>query len=91
MNAKTPDRSATSTSKAQPDTNFVADDTGRAIVALLHKAVEMAKDDCARAMGLAHKLALQLRAAEERVTELEAEAAHPRSRHARGRVAAAHP
>jgi hypothetical protein len=37
-------------SKSQPDTNIVADDSGRAIVALLQKAAEMAKEDCARAI-----------------------------------------
>jgi hypothetical protein len=67
-------------SKGQPDANIVADDSGRAIVALLQKAAEMAKDDCARAMDLAHKLSSQLRAAEERARELEAEAAHFRDR-----------
>jgi hypothetical protein len=40
----------------------------------------MAKHDCARAMDLAHKLTFQLRAAEERVQELEVEAAHFRER-----------
>ena len=55
---------------------MVADDSGRAILALLQKAAEMAKEDCARAMDLAHKLSSQLRAAEERASELEAEAAH---------------
>jgi pyruvate/2-oxoglutarate dehydrogenase complex dihydrolipoamide dehydrogenase (E3) component len=39
-----------------------------------------AKHDCARAMDLAHKLTFQLRAAEERVQELEVEAAHFRER-----------
>ena len=34
--------------KAQVDSNIVVDDSGRAIVALLQKAAEMAKDDCAR-------------------------------------------
>src|SRR4249919_3707340 len=67
-------------SKSQPDNNVVADDSGRTIVALLQKAAEMAKDDCARAMDLAHKLSFQLRAAEERERELEAEAAHFRDR-----------
>jgi hypothetical protein len=43
----------------------------------------MAKDDCARAMDLAHKLASQLRAAEEKARELEVEAAHFRDRAAR--------
>jgi hypothetical protein len=70
-------------SKGQPDTNIVADDSGRAIVALLQKAAEMAKEDCARAMDLAQRLSSQLRAAEERASELEAEAAHFRNRAAR--------
>ena len=69
--------------KGQPDANIRADDSGRAIIALLQKAAEMAKDDCARAMDLAHKLSAQLRAAEERARELEAEAAHFRDRAAR--------
>ena len=51
--------------KGQVERNIVVDDSGRAIVALLQKAAEMAKDDCARAMDLAHKLSFQLRAAEE--------------------------
>jgi hypothetical protein len=67
-------------SKGQPDANIVADDAGRAIAALLQKAAKMAKDDCARAMDLAHKLSSQLRAAEERAGELEVEAAHYRDR-----------
>jgi hypothetical protein len=43
----------------------------------------MAKEDCARAMDLAHKLSFQLRAAEERLREAEADAAHFRDRAAR--------
>src|ERR1700738_2212740 len=69
--------------RSQPDPNIIADDSGRTIVALLQRAAEMAKDDCARAMDLAHKLSFQLRAAEERARELEAEAAHFRDRAAR--------
>ena len=30
----------------QPDASIRADDSGRAIIALLQKAAEMAKDDC---------------------------------------------
>ena len=60
------------TPKAQPEANIVADDSGRTIIALLQKASEMAKDDCARAMDLAHKLSFQLRSAEERAREVRA-------------------
>jgi hypothetical protein len=70
-------------SKDQPADRIVADDSGRAIVALLQKAAQMAKEDCARAMELAHKLASQLRAAEEKARELELEVAHFRDRAAR--------
>ena len=85
MSAHTPDQPAmidplAPISKGQPNANIVADDSGRAIVALLQKAAEMAKDDCARAMDLAHKLSSQLRSAEERARELEVEAAHFRDR-----------
>ena len=66
--------------KGRPDATVLADDSGRAIVALLQKAADMAKNDCARAMDIAHKLTLQLRAAEERAREFEAEAAHFRDR-----------
>ena len=71
------------TPKGQPDANVVADDSGRTIVALLQKAADMAKEDCARAMDLAHKLSFQLRTSEERLREAEAEAAHFRDRAAR--------
>ena len=88
MSTRTPDKPAVivplaPASKGQPDANIVADDSGRAIVALLQKAAEMAKEDCARARDLAHRLSSQLRAAEERASELEAEAAHFRNRAAR--------
>src|SRR5256884_9607877 len=69
--------------RSQPDPNIIADDSGRTIVALLQKAADMAKEDCARAMDLAHKLSFQLRAAEERLREAEADAAHFRDRAAR--------
>ena len=37
-------------SKGQQDNSIVTDDSGRAVLALLQKAAEMAKDDCARAI-----------------------------------------
>jgi hypothetical protein len=51
-----------------------------AIIALLHKAAESAKEDCARAMDLAHKLSFQLRAAEDKARELEVEVDYFRER-----------
>jgi hypothetical protein len=66
--------------KGQSEANVLADDSGRSILGLLQKAADIVKEDCARAMDLAHKLSFQLRAAEERVREAEAEAAHYRDR-----------
>ena len=42
--------------KGHWDTTMLADDAGDRIVAMLHKAGGMAKEDCARAMNIAHKL-----------------------------------
>jgi hypothetical protein len=90
MSADASDKTATTVSFAPildgpSDANIVADDSGRAIVALLQKAAEMAQGDCARAMDLAHKLSSQLQVAEGRASALEAEAAHFRNRAARAR------
>jgi hypothetical protein len=88
MSGYAPDKATTivpfaPTPKGQPEANVVADDSGRTIVALLQKAADMAKEDCSRAMDLAHKLSFQLRASEERLREAEAEAAHFRERASR--------
>jgi hypothetical protein len=88
MSAQAPDKPTTvipfaPTPKGQPEAHVVADDSGRSILALLQKAADMANEDCARAMDLAHKLSFQLRAAEERIRELEAETTHYRDRTAR--------
>ena len=67
--------------KGRPDategpaaTSVVVDDAGHGIIALLQKAADMAKSDCDRAMSLAHKLSLQVRAVEERAHDSEARA-----------------
>jgi hypothetical protein len=65
---------------ARPDGNLVIDNSGRAIVAMLQKAANMAKEDCAQALEVAHKLSSELRAAEQRVRRAEAEAARLRDR-----------
>ena len=48
------------------------DRSGELIIALLEKAARTADDDCKRAMDLAHKLSIQLRAAEDRANQLQA-------------------
>jgi len=52
------------------------DRSGHAIVNLLQQAADVAKENCDRAMDVAHKLAIQLRAAEDRVRQLEVEVKH---------------
>jgi hypothetical protein len=60
-----------------------ADETGQAIIAQIRKAAELANENCDRAMALAHQLAMQLRAAEDRITQSGAEVALFRDRAAR--------
>ena len=66
--------------KGPPDATMVADDAGQHIVALVQKASDEAKADCQRAMDLAHRLSSELRAAEEKAREFEAEANYFRDR-----------
>jgi hypothetical protein len=66
--------------KGASDATMVADDAGQGIVALVQKAGDLAKADCERAMNLAHRLSSELRAAEERAREFEAEANYFRDR-----------
>ncbi len=84
MSVQTPERSASvvalAPKKGHPNAAMQADDAGHSIISMLQKAADMAKEDCERAMDLAHKLSSQLRAAEERARELEAEAIHFRDR-----------
>jgi chromosome segregation ATPase len=49
------------------------DDAGQAIVAQIRTAADLANQDCDRAMSLAHKLSMELRAAEDRTHQLRAE------------------
>ena len=57
-----------------------ADEAGQAVVAQIRKAAQLANENCDRAMALAHKLAMQLRAAEDKNIQLEAEVAVFRDR-----------
>jgi hypothetical protein len=66
--------------KGSPDATMAADDAGHGIVALVQKAADLAKADSDRAMKLAHRLSSELRAAEERAREFEAEANYFRDR-----------
>ena len=65
---------------APKNTNMSADDVGNGIMARMQEASESARQDCERAMDLAHKLTMQLRAVEERAAEFEGEANYFRDR-----------
>ena len=69
--------------KGTPDATMVADDAGEHIVALVQQASNRAKEDCQRAMDLAHRVSSELRATEERARAFEEEANYFRDRAAR--------
>ena len=56
------------------------DEAGQAIVAQIRTAADLAKEDCDRAMSLAHKLSMELRAAEDRTNQMVTEVQHWRDR-----------
>jgi hypothetical protein len=56
------------------------DDAGQAIVAQIRTAADLAKEDCDWAMSLAHKLSMELRAAEDRTQQMSREVEHWRER-----------
>jgi hypothetical protein len=56
------------------------DTAGQAILKLLHKAAGAAEANSRRALETAQKLSSQLRAAEDRIAELEAEVQHYREK-----------
>ena len=59
------------------------DRSGLAIVAMLQDAVDVAKQNCERAMDIAHKLSLKLRESEDRIAQLEGDIRHYQERAAR--------
>jgi len=60
-----------------------AEEAGQAIIAKIQKAADLSNENCDRPMKLAHKLSMQLRAAEERINQLRAEIELFRDRGAR--------
>ena len=59
------------------------DRSGQTIVGMLQEAVEVSKQKCDRAMDIAHKLSLQLRAAEDRLAQLEGDVRYYQERASR--------
>jgi hypothetical protein len=56
-----------------PSYAFLVEEAGEAIIAKIQKAADLSNENCDRAMKLAHKLSMQLRAAEDRINQLQAE------------------
>jgi len=72
--AGTPEQIIEFTPKGGPRSHgTLVEEAGEAIIAKLQKAADLSNENCDRAMKLAHKLSMQLRAAEDRVNQLEAE------------------
>ncbi|MGH6768497.1 MAG: hypothetical protein ACRECO_05695 [Xanthobacteraceae bacterium] len=83
MNQRTPEKIipfAPSHKESRPQDGDPVDRSGQAIVEMLQEAVDVAKQNCERAMDIAHKLSLQLRAAEDRVAQLEGDARYYQER-----------
>ena len=59
---------------------YVVDEAGHALVALLREAANISAENVERAMAMAHKTSMELRAAEDRITQLEAEVEHLQDR-----------
>ena len=59
------------------------EETGLVILEKIRKAADLSKEDCDRAMTMAHKLSIRLRGAEERLPELQKEVNVLRERAAR--------
>ena len=64
----------------QAEGNSSIEQAGHAIVAMLREAARISHENADRAMSIAHKLAIQLRAAEERIGHLEGEVERLESR-----------
>jgi chromosome segregation ATPase len=67
-------------SKISQHKSRVVDQAGHRIVALLREAADISAENAERAMTMAHKTSMALRAAEDRITKLEAEVEHLRDR-----------
>jgi hypothetical protein len=56
------------------------DQAGQTVMGMLQQAAAVANENCQYAVGVAHKLSLGLRAAEDRIKTLEAEISHYQDR-----------
>jgi uncharacterized protein YlxW (UPF0749 family) len=82
--ADTPEQVLKFVPKERPGSyGLQVEEAGEAIIAKIQKAADLSNENCDRAMKLAHKLSMQLRAAEEQINQLEAEVELFRDRAAR--------
>jgi hypothetical protein len=65
---------------AAPPIDDPLDSAGRSILGLLQRAASMAEETSQHALGVAHKLSVQLRSAEDRIRDLEADVRHYQER-----------
>jgi hypothetical protein len=61
----------------------VVDEVGNRLIALLREAANISAENVERAMSMAHKTSMELRAAEDRIAQLEAQIELLRDRAAR--------
>jgi hypothetical protein len=64
---------ASAPKQMQAEGNGPIEQMGHAVVAMLREAASISHENVDRAMNMAHKLAIQLRAAEERIAHLQRE------------------
>jgi hypothetical protein len=69
----TPDEVRKFAPKRPRNDSDAMDESGQAVLAMLQKAADLSNDNCDRAMAMAHKLSIQLRAAEDQINQLQAE------------------
>lgn len=75
------------TQKSQDNSGLI-DQVGHALVAMLREAANISNENVDRAMTIAHKLSVQLRAAEDRIGQLEGRGrTSSESRHSRRALA----
>jgi molecular chaperone GrpE (heat shock protein) len=66
--------------RQEPQHKHVVDEVGHRLVALLRDAANISAEKVERAMTMAHKASMELRAAEDRIAQLEAEVERLRDR-----------
>jgi hypothetical protein len=69
---------APSARNSAPNSDDALDSTGQGILVLLQRAARIAEESKQLALSVAHELSIQLRSAEDRIKELEADVRHYR-------------